>query len=84
LASRTASFSLLGHLPLEEVFEEGRKLRVEFNPARQTEPLASFCDSSEFSAAYLRHGPVAWPSGAAMDNEVASIRADEVEAWRPT
>ena len=84
MASRIASFSVLGHLQLEVVFEDGRKLLVEFDPERLTGPLASFTEAGEFAAAYLRHGTVAWPCGAAIDNEVASIRADEVEVWRPT
>ncbi len=75
---------MLGHLQLEVVFEGGRKLRVEFDSERLTGPLASSCVAGQFAAAYLRHGTVAWPCGAAIDNEVASIRADEVEVWRPT
>lgn len=75
---------MLGHLQLEVVFEDGRKLRVEFDSERLTGPLASFCEAGQFAAAYLRHGTVAWPCGAAIDSEVASIRADEVEVWRPT
>lgn len=84
MASRIASFSVLGHLQLEVVFEDGRKLRVEFDPERLTGPLASFRNAGEFAAAYLRHGTVAWPCGASIDNEVASIRADEVEVWCPS
>jgi hypothetical protein len=81
LASRIA---VLGYLQLEVVFEDGRKLLVEFDPERLTGPLAFCCEVDEFAAAYLRHGTVAWPCGATIDNEVASIRADEVEVWRPT
>ncbi len=77
------SFSVLGHLELEVVFEDDRRLRVEFDPDRLTGPLAAFCEEGEFAAAQLRHGTVAWPCGAAIDNEVASIRADEVDVWRP-
>jgi hypothetical protein len=59
-------------------------LRVAFEPERLTGPLAAFCEAGEFAAAHLRHGTVAWPCGAAIDNEVASIRADEVDVWRPS
>lgn len=78
------SFSVLRHLQVEVVFEDGRRLRVEFDPDRLTGPLAAFCEAGEFAAAHLRHGTVAWPCGAAIDNEVASIRADEVDVWRPS
>jgi len=84
LASRIVSFSVLRHLQVEVVFEDGRRLRVEFDPDRLTGPMAAFCEAGEFAAAHLRHGTVAWPCGAAIDNEVASIRADEVDVWRPS
>lgn len=80
---RIASFSILGHLELELVFEDGCRLHVAFDPARLTGPLAPLSTASQFSAAYLRDGTVAWPCGASLDNEVARIRADEVEVWRP-
>ena len=54
MAARIASFSALSHLRLEVVFEDGRGLRVEFDPARLAGPLASLSDVSEFATAYLR------------------------------
>jgi hypothetical protein len=83
LVSKIVTFSVLGHLQLEVVFEDGRRPRAEFDPDRLTGPLAAFCEAGEFAAAHLRRGTMAWLCGAVIDNEVASIRADEVEVWRP-
>ena len=80
---RIANFSVLGHLKLELVFEDGCRLHVVFDGGRLAGSFAPLSSEIEFYAAYLSHGTVAWPCGASLDNEVARIRADEVEVWRP-
>lgn len=80
---RIVDFSVSGHLLLRVRFEDDSSLDVEFDPERLqglSEPLRS---PSEFAAAFLRDGTVAWPCGAQLDAQVARVKADEVTVWRP-
>ncbi len=80
---RIVQFSLSGHLRLQVHFEDECSLDVEFDPDRLhglCEPLRA---PSEFAAAFLRDGTVAWPCGAQLDSQVARVKADEVSVWRP-
>ncbi len=80
---RIVHFSVLGHLRLRVHFEDECSLAVEFDPDRLHGLSGPLRAPSEFAAAFLRDGTVAWPCGAQLDAQVARVKADEVAVWRP-
>ncbi len=76
-------FAIVGPRALELRFDDGATLRVEFDPHRMRGLGGVLLVQAEFLAARLVDGTVCWPCGYRLDAQLARIRADEGQVWRP-
>jgi hypothetical protein len=76
-------FAIVGPRSIELRFDDGVMLRVEFDPQRMRGLGRVLLEEAEFMAARLVDGTVCWPCGYRLDVQLARVRADEGQVWRP-